>query len=284
MPSPGKAVSSLHELQRDFLRAILDDRASGAASSVRSDGIAAEQRLEVYAGNARANFSSALESSYPVIRRLVGAPYFEQCARGLQRGHPSRSGDLQPAGAMFPAYIAALHRDGEYRYLCDVARFEWLLQEALLAADHAPLDLGKLAAVAPADYDGLRFHLHPSLRLFDSPYPCLAIWQANSAAEEPPVIDLTGAPHERIAIMHSARMHGARMHGARVHGARMHGARELRFHVLSAGEHAFLTALQRRVPFAAAIETPAVGAAAVEFDPGAALRRFVLAAAIVDFH
>jgi hypothetical protein len=165
-------VSSLHELQRDFLRAVLEDPASGAALPLRSDGIAAEQRLEVYAGNARANFLSALESSYPVLRRLVGAPYFEQCARGFQREHPSRSGDLQPAGAMFPTYIAALHRDGEYHYLRDVARFEWLLQEALLAADHAPLDLAKLAAVAPADYDSLRFHLHPSLRLFDSPYPC----------------------------------------------------------------------------------------------------------------
>jgi hypothetical protein len=249
----------LHELQRDFLRAMLEDPASGTDLPVRSDGIAAAQRLEVYAGNARANFLSALESSYPVIRRLVGAPYFEQCASGFQREHPSRSGDLQPAGAMFPAYIAALHRDGEYRYLCDVARFEWLLQEALLAADHAPLDLGKLAAVAPADYDGLRFHLHPSLRLFDSPYPCLAIWQANSAPEEPPLIDLTGAPRERIAIMHDAR--------------------GLRFHVLSAGEHAFLTALEAQAPFAEAVEK-----AAVEFDPGAALRRFVLATAIVDFH
>jgi hypothetical protein len=63
----------------------------------------------------------------------------------------------------------------------------------------------------------------------------------------------------------------------------MHGTRELRFHALSAGEHAFLTALKTHSPFATAVET-AAEAAAVEFDPGAALRRFVLAAAIVDFH
>lgn len=272
-------MSSLRDLQRDFLRAILDDPASGTALPVVPDGIAAAQRLEVYAGNARANFLSALESSYPVIRRLVGLPYFEQCARGFQREHPSRSGDLQPAGSMFPAYIDALHRDGAYRYLGDVARFEWLLQQTLLAADHAPLDLGKLAAIPPADYDDLVFKLHPSLRLFDSPYPCLAIWQANSAAEEPPVIDLNGAPYERIAIMHSGRMHSGRMRGAG-----MHGASYLRFHALSAGEHAFLTALEARTPFAGAVHTGAVQAGAVqEFDASAALQRFVLAAAIVDF-
>jgi hypothetical protein len=257
-------VSSLRELQRDFMRAILDDPASAAALPVVSNGIAAAQRLAVYAGNARANFSSALELSYPVVRRLVGVDYFEQCARGLSRKHPSRSGDLQPAGAPFPDYIDALHRDGEYRYLGDVARFEWLVQEALLAADHAPFDLGKLAAVAPADYDGLHFHLHPSLRLFESSFPCLAIWRANSAAEEPPLIDLNGAPDARIAIMHSGS--------------------DLRFHTLSAGEYAFLKALEAAAPFASAVAAGAAAGAAHAFDAGAALRRFVLASAIVDFH
>jgi hypothetical protein len=266
-------VTSLRELQRDFLRAVLEDPASGAALPVKSDCIAAAQRLQVYARNVRGNFSSALESSYPVVRRLVGAPYFEQCARDFQREHPSRSGDLQPAGAPFPAYLHVLHRGGEYRYLGDVARFEWLVQEALLAADHAPFDLNKLAAVPPGDYDRIEFHLNPALRLFESRYPCLAIWQANTAAEEPPVIDLDSAPHERIAIIH-------------------HG--ELRFHVLSAGEHAFLAALALRMPFADAVEAATLAtaaaaattaaAAAVDFDAGAALRRFVAAAAIVDFH
>jgi hypothetical protein len=253
-------VSSLRELQRGFMRALLDDPAAAAALPIACEGIAAEPRLAVYAGNARANFSNALELSYPVIRRLVGAAYFEHCARDFQRQHPSRSGDLQPAGERFPAYLDALHRDGEYRYLGDVARFEWLLQEALLAADHPPLELRKLASVAQADYDGLHFHLHPSLRLFESSYPCLAIWQANSAADEPPVIELR-APHERTAIMR--------------------GNRELEFHGLSAGELAFLEALEARAPFAAAVEAGA--ASALDFDAGAALRRFVPASVIVDF-
>jgi len=270
-------MSSLRELQRNFMRAILDDPAAAAAAAVpvAPNGLPTARRLQVYAGNVRANFLGALELSYPVVRRLVGAVYFEQCARGFQREHASRSGDLQPAGAPFPAYIDALHRGGAYHYLGDVARFEWLLQEALLAADHAPLDLDKLAVVAPADYDGLRFRLHPSLRLFESAYPCLAIWQANNAAEEPPVIDLHGAPRERIAIMHSGHIHGAGF-GAPA---------ALRFYALSAGEQSFLAALQAAAPFAAAVEAAVAAArgAAHGFDAGAALRRFVLASAIVDF-
>jgi hypothetical protein len=269
-------MTSLRELQRDFLRAILEDPAAAPALPVISNRIAAAERLQVYAGNARVNFSSALESSYPVVRRLVGAAYFEQCAHRFQREHPSRSGDLQPAGALFAGYIDALHRDGGYRYLGDVARFEWLLQEALLAADHAPFDMSKLAAVPPGDYDSLEFHLHPSVRLFESRYPCLAIWQANTAAEEPPVIDLDASPHARIAIVQSGG--------------------ELRFLVLSVGEQAFLAALAVRTPFVRAVDAAgaaahdaAAGAAAsaaiaCDFDAGDALRRFVAAGAIVDFH
>lgn len=253
-------MTSLRELQRGFMRAVLD-AAPDSNVPVVLDGIPAAQRLGVYAGNARANFSSALSSSYPVIQRLVGAEYFGQCARGFQREHPSRSGDLQPAGAGFAEYLDALHRDGEHRYLGDVARFEWLLQEAWLAADHAPLALNTLAEVPPEDYGRLEFRLHPSLRLFESAFPCLAIWQANRAEEEPAVIDLSCAPYERIAIMCAQG--------------------EPCFHALSAGEHAFLAALAAAAPFAAALE--AAAGSARTFDAGAALRRFVLAAAIVDF-
>jgi hypothetical protein len=107
------------------------------------------------------------------------------------------------------------------------------------------------------------------LRLFESAYPCLEIWRANSAAGEPPVIELNGAPHQRIAILNSGR--------------------ELRFHSLGAGEYAFLEALEARAPFDAAVAAGAAHAgaalgAAGDFDAGAALRRFVLASAIVDFH
>ncbi len=95
-----------------------------------------------------------------------------------------------------------LHAGDEFDYLADVARLEWLIQEALLAADHAPLDLAKLAALDPGAYDELRFELHPTLRLFSSPYPALRIWEANAHAAEPEPIDL-GSGAVRMAVMRS---------------------------------------------------------------------------------
>jgi hypothetical protein len=241
-------VPSLRSLQTELLDALL-----GTAQI--------EGRLGLYQSNVRINFTDSLRSTYPAVRRLVGEDYFRQTALMFQRSHPSRSGDLAHAGRGFPEYLATLHGGDQYHYLGDIARLEWLCQEALLAAGHAPLDLKRLRAVAPSQYDALRFKLHPTLRLYQSPYPALAIWEANAANEsEPQLIDLR-AGGDRLALMRRA------------------GA--LTFQGTSRGEFAFLEALARGAPFGEAIAS--AGACESQFDAGAALRRFIGAEAIVDF-
>lgn len=253
-------MPTLPELQSDFLRAVLDGAQVEAAGHVETKGLAPALRLGIYANNAAANFLESLRLSFPAIRRLVGDDYFDQCVRAYRELHPSRSGDLQHAGAAFPGYLAELHGADDYRYLGDVARLEWLCQESLLAGDHAPLDLTRLAAVPPEDYDGLRFELHPAARLFVSGFPAHAIWQANvGSAAEPEAIDL-GRGADRLLI-------------TRTHG-------HIAFHPLSEGEAAFLEHLRRGETVAAAI---AAGARDAEFDATQALPRFVRVEAIVDF-
>jgi len=266
-------MPSLRELQYDFMRALLDGEADGATQSIVAAGMAVSHRLGVHANTARANFIDSLLSSYPVVSRLVGEPYFRQCAREFHTRQPSRSGDLQSAGTRFADYLAQRHRDDEYRYLGEVARLEWLCQETLLAADHAPLDLQRLARAPATAYDDLHFRLHPSARLFASEFPCLRIWQANLGREgEPELIDLASGP-DRLLLTRSDG--------------------QLTFHRLSRGEEGFLQGLRAGERFAAAVEMggaqlgagAGAGAAAGEgeFDAGAALQRFVLARVIVDF-
>jgi hypothetical protein len=255
-----QGMPSLRELQTRVMDALLSASAEGAAPLIDLPNETALSRLHVYGNNVRTNFVDGLHSSYPAIWRLVGEDYFRQIARQFHVRHPSRSGDLLHAGALFPGFLAELHPADEFRYLADVARLEWLIQEALLAADHAPLNLDTLAGVAPAAYDALRFELHPALRLFESPYPALRIWQVNMDDAEPEIIDLDcGA--DRVAVMrHQLR---------------------LNFHPLSQGEYRLLDALRRGEPFAASVD--AGGANDVEFDASAALLRFVAIEAIVDF-
>ena len=255
-------MHSLRELQLGFMRAVLDGKPQFAAPLIDWQGIAAEHRLAVYANTARSNFTESLTLSFPVLRRLVGEEYFRQVSLGFHARHPSHSGDLQVAGAGFAQYLVGLHGDGEYRYLGEIARLEWLIQETLLAADHAPLDLAKLGTIAPLQYDELRFHLHPSTRLFASEFPCAAIWEANVGDAEPQVIDLGTGPDNLLLL--------------RVRG-------ELVWNSLSLGEQHFLESLRAQEPFATAV-AHAVASDGGEFDPASALQRFVLTGVIVDFH
>jgi hypothetical protein len=261
-------MPSLRELQTRVLEALLaaspESLTASPDSAIRliaGHGGPAASRLGVYRNNVQGNFEDALRSSFPVIWRLVGEDYFRQTAREFQRQHPSQSGDLLHIGKPFPEYLAALHLDDEFGYLGDVARLEWLVQEALLSAEHAPLDLQKLARIAPPEYDALRFALHPALRLFESRYPVLRIWQANlDGNAEPETIDLHSGG-ERLAVAR-CRL-------------------QLQFHRLSAGEHCFLNSLSRGETFAAAVAFAADGDPG--FDASAALQRFVAAEAVVDF-
>jgi hypothetical protein len=265
-------MPSLHELQTVFMRAILDGSSDRAAELIVARGIEPARRLQVYAGNAQANFSDSLRLSFPATLRLVGEDYFGQCAREFRKHHPSRSGDLQHAGRAFPAYLSQLHGADQYRYLGDVARLEWLCQEALLAPDHGPLDLERLGRIAPDAYDALVFGLHPAARLFFSEYPALRIWESNvGEAAQPEPIDLAAGP-DRILLRRSEL--------------------RLKFYRLSGGEFRFLGALQKGETFAAAVMSGAgddTRSSADDdvrssgFDAAAALRRFVLNETIVDF-
>ncbi len=254
-------MHSLRELQLGVMRAVLDGEPDLAGPHIASTPAAARRALNVYANTARSNFIESLVLSFPAVRRLVGQDYFRQVSLGFHARHPSLSGDLQPAGAGFAQYLAHLHAGAEYRYLGEVARLEWLLQQTLLAADHPPFELAKLQAIAPGDYDALRFRLHPSVRLFASEFPAVAIWEANAGDAEPQVIDLRDGP-DHVLLM-------------RIRG-------QLVFARLALGEEGFLEALLAEEPFAAAVargEQSGNG----EFDAAAALQRFVRAGAIVDF-
>lgn len=253
-------MPSLRDMQTRVVDALLDASPDDLAGLIRSDGMSPEARLAIHRNTLRSNFLGALRSAYPAVHRLVGEDYFRDVVAAYQRHHPSRSGDLNQAGESFADHLSRVHPDDEFRYLAEVARLEWLIQEALLAADHGPLDLQALGEVVPAAYDTLGFALHPTLRLFQSEFPALRIWEANVDEAEPPLMSLDEGG-ERVAIL---RLEG-----------------HLRLHRLTRGEYEFLACLSGGACFSASVHR--ASAADPDFDATLVLQRFVAAHAIVDF-
>lgn len=256
-------MPSLREIQRGMSAAIVfGDRAALASLGVVAGTIGAAARIDVYRQNVLGNYRKALAATFPVVRRVVGAPFFNAAVDAFARSHPSTRGDVNRYGGDLPRFLASYGPARALSYLADVARLEWAIDQAGIAADAPGFDLAALAAVAPDAYGDLRLGLHPSAQLFESHYPALRIWQANQPAiADPPAVDL-GEGGDLLLV---AR-----------------GARGVAVERVSPGEAALLGALAANASLGAAARC--ASDAEPSFDLPAALRRHIAGHVVVTLH
>jgi hypothetical protein len=175
-------MPSLHEWQRAFsAAAVFNDAAAAASLRIVAGGMKPEARIGIYRTNVLGNYRRALAATYPVIKRLVGGPFFDAASDNFVRAHPSTRGDINRYGADFSEFLGNYPPARDLKYLPDVARLEWAIDQANIARDAASFDLTALARVPAKLHGKLRFSLHPSAQLMVSAFPILHIWQANQA-------------------------------------------------------------------------------------------------------
>ena len=195
-------MSELRKLQMCCEEAFRLGDASLLGNRIVDAGIPATSRVKVYANNLRETYRKTLQRSYPVIERLVGDDCFRSLALVYTQQNPSRSGDLQNFGAAFGDFLVAEYGTTEYAYLPDVARLEWAIETVLLEPMSPRLDPARLGSLAAEDLVDIRLHLSTGLRLLDSSYPVLSIWQANQPGRETQVDLAAGGEH--IAVIRNA--------------------------------------------------------------------------------
>lgn len=182
----------LLELQQRFRGAILgEDPALEAA--IEGRGLTAAQRLQIYRNNSLISLTQALKTTFPALVRIVDERFFAFAADRFIRAQPPRQPRLAEYGADFADFLASFEPARTLPYLPDLARLEWAINQAYNAEDLPPLDVTKLATLAPEDLPSLRLRLHPASRLIASPYAIDQLWRANcpsAAADEPQPTDL----------------------------------------------------------------------------------------------
>ncbi len=255
-------MPSLSELQRGFTAAtLLGDRTAVAGLKIVAGTLDPQTRISIYRGNILGNYRKVLAATYPVVRRLVGESFFDAATDQFVRAYPSRHGDVNRYGGDYALFLASYSAARELNYLADVARLEWAIDQANIAADAPPLDVTALAAIAPDLLGELRFDLHPAARLVASPFPILHIWQVNQPQHEgDDRVDL-GEGADTLLVMR-------RSHGIAVDR-------------LGKGEHTLLSALAAN----ATLGVAAARAAELEpeFNLADALRRHVASNTVVAF-
>ena len=255
-------MPSLRELQQEFAAAVLaGDGVPPPFATVPAERGA--ERLAIYRRAVFANYRNALGATYPVVKKLVGEPFFHAAVDAFVLAHPSVSGDLNVYGGAFGSYLAGYGPAAALPYLPDVARLEWAMDEANRAADDdvsPDAVLAAFAAIAPERLPALRLRLAAACRLVVSKFPILRIWQVNQCGakqDERVSLDEGG-----VAVLIRRDAHGVSL--ARI----------------GAGEHAWLAALAVGATLGAAID--AAQDADATFDLGSTLRERIADATIAE--
>ncbi|MGH8148030.1 MAG: HvfC/BufC family peptide modification chaperone [Rhodanobacteraceae bacterium] len=169
------AAPSLLECERRFMAALYAPDEPGPIEAIAGNGLEPAARLGIYCHSCEGTQVSALRTTYPAVLALVGEAFFDQCAHGYRRAYASHSGNLQVFGGHFADYLATVPGARSLPYLPDVARLEWLRQQAVLAADAKALPAVEFEhAVAVPES---AFALHPGVQRIASPHPVLTIFR-----------------------------------------------------------------------------------------------------------
>ncbi|WP_299624104.1 DUF2063 domain-containing protein [Pelagibius sp.] len=191
-------MPSLADLQGAFAAALRDPaRRVPAAVVVGSEGPRA-RGFDVYRNNVAVSLTEALQAAFPVVQRLVGDDFFKAAAKAYVAQEPPRSPVLLLYGQGFGDFLDGFPPAQEVPYLSDVARLEWARLHAYHAADAPVLEISRLAEIPEAALGGLRFVLHPSLRLVRSRWPVVSIWAASSGQGNAEAVDMSVAQEAAV--------------------------------------------------------------------------------------
>ena len=252
-------MSNLHELQRLFRDAILDDKLTPLTHWISEPDPA--RRLGIYRNNVFTNLRETLRTLYPVVGRLVGTEFFAYTATHYIQRYPSPAGDLNCFGAQLADFLADFEPVSGLPYLPDTARLEWYAHQVYHGTEHPPLHPEQLANVSSDHYEALYFSLHPASRLFASTYPVHRIWQVNQEGYNgDQQINLDS---DEVCLLIERR------------------DRQIELQVLGQGEWALLQAISKNQSLASA--TDAACTAEPDFDLVNSLSRLVAQSTLVAF-
>ncbi len=171
--------------QTQFRAAMLDPALAVPEGIVNPDGAQASKRFDVYRNNVAVSLSDALETAFPVVRKLVGEDFFRAMAGVYLRTHPPKTPLMMFYGEAMPQFLGRFGPTKKFAYLPDVAKVELALRHAYHAADATPVDPQALGTIAPDALMEVKLGLAPAVQTITSDYPIHAIYRANTQGDAP---------------------------------------------------------------------------------------------------
>jgi len=189
------ASESWHEVQRAFFARIVDQplgREQGDLAGLLDETlpVRAARGLRVYSDAYTASLRAALATNFAALARVLAPADFARLAAAYLRAHPPRGFDYVRLGARFPAFVAAFEFAADYGVpraaLAELAA----LEQAQLEVQDAPdaertLSPADLAALAPEDWERVRFRFAPAFRVLRATHDVAPVVEAAAAGKDP---------------------------------------------------------------------------------------------------
>jgi len=179
-------MSSLQQLQREFLAYLLQGDEKIAERIVEQAPVSRAIRLQIYRNAYRVRLRETLDTDHQVLGLYLGDDLFEQMVNDYIDRHPSPYRSLRFFADALPDFLRQTPPFADHPQLAELAAFERRLLASFDAADAERIDLSALAALAPTEWPAMRLRFHPSVQLFRADWNSVEIWQALKAEKPPP--------------------------------------------------------------------------------------------------
>jgi hypothetical protein len=182
-------MSSLAEFQRSMKRAILGDANAKAlaAADIVSDGLAAEQRIQIHENNYRETLTDSLKATFPISQAFVGEAFFEGALRKFVLDMPPRWAQLSKYGEALADFFATYEHAETIPYITDLVRLEWAVHniqnsdaDNTISADDIEDLIAQGSLIKPVK----------QIEIVESAYPVLSLWMVGTGQMPPEAVHL----------------------------------------------------------------------------------------------
>lgn len=142
----------------------------------------AGSRFSVYRNNVILSLTEALETAFPLVRKLLGGETFAKLAALYVRAHPPSSPLMMFYGSELPAFLDNFQPLAHIGYLSDCARLDLAQRQAYHAADSAPFDPSVLMGDTG---ETIHIAIAPAVRMIRSAWPLYDLWRYNTEPGAP---------------------------------------------------------------------------------------------------
>jgi hypothetical protein len=168
--------------QQQLVNAIFNTNSSSAEKSDFEDFDLEKRGLAIYQRNLQASAMRALQISYPTVLKLIGDDLFAYAAKQLLKVDLPNAGDWGLWGESFPQLLNTLSALHEFPSVIDIARLDFLMHMQGREKDTG-IDMASMTLLAECELDQLRLVLNPAIRILESDYPVIEIYQANTQSD-----------------------------------------------------------------------------------------------------